>query len=145
MPRALERHPAGSSLPSFSPSALTDPNASAAQQAVLQQHLNSLTYSPFGDSPLFRNPMSDPKKKEEVRPGGAYPWEDGRGEKQEGWHRVGPPGNFLGVVGAVLAVVAFAQAGRDGTEAFPAHHGREPDVAGCKHHQCISLTPVPPF
>ncbi|XP_035884775.1 nuclear pore complex protein Nup98-Nup96 isoform X6 [Phyllostomus discolor] len=45
--------------------ALTDPNASAAQQAVLQQHINSLTYSPFGDSPLFRNPMSDPKKKEE--------------------------------------------------------------------------------
>ncbi|XP_010178236.1 PREDICTED: LOW QUALITY PROTEIN: nuclear pore complex protein Nup98-Nup96-like, partial [Mesitornis unicolor] len=44
---------------------LTDPNASAAQQAVLQQHLNSLAYSPFGDSPLFRNPMSDPKKKEE--------------------------------------------------------------------------------
>uniref|UniRef100_A0A8B9SZF1 Nuclear pore complex protein Nup98-Nup96 n=1 Tax=Anas platyrhynchos TaxID=8839 RepID=A0A8B9SZF1_ANAPL len=47
------------------PCSLTDPNASAAQQAVLQQHLNSLTYSPFGDSPLFRNPMSDPKKKEE--------------------------------------------------------------------------------
>ncbi|XP_058519470.1 nuclear pore complex protein Nup98-Nup96 isoform X2 [Ochotona princeps] len=47
------------------PVALTDPNAAAAQQAVLQQHLNSLTYSPFGDSPLFRNPMSDPKKKEE--------------------------------------------------------------------------------
>uniref|UniRef100_A0A7M4G2J6 Nuclear pore complex protein Nup98-Nup96 n=1 Tax=Crocodylus porosus TaxID=8502 RepID=A0A7M4G2J6_CROPO len=45
--------------------ALTDSSASAAQQAVLQQHLNSLTYSPFGDSPLFRNPMSDPKKKEE--------------------------------------------------------------------------------
>ncbi|NXB78736.1 NUP98 protein, partial [Donacobius atricapilla] len=45
--------------------ALTDPNASAAQQAVLQQYLNSLAYSPFGDSPLFRNPMSDPKKKEE--------------------------------------------------------------------------------
>ncbi|XP_066475536.1 nuclear pore complex protein Nup98-Nup96 [Tiliqua scincoides] len=45
--------------------ALTDPNASAAQQAILQQHLNSLTYSPFADSPLFRNPMSDPKKKEE--------------------------------------------------------------------------------
>uniref|UniRef100_A0A8D1JMA9 Nuclear pore complex protein Nup98-Nup96 n=1 Tax=Sus scrofa TaxID=9823 RepID=A0A8D1JMA9_PIG len=45
--------------------ALADPNASAAQQAVLQQHINSLTYSPFGDSPLFRNPMSDPKKKEE--------------------------------------------------------------------------------
>ncbi|KAH0625336.1 hypothetical protein JD844_033863 [Phrynosoma platyrhinos] len=37
--------------------ALTDPNASAAQQAILQQHLNSLTYSPFGDSPLFRNPI----------------------------------------------------------------------------------------
>lgn len=50
----------------FSKTALTDPNASAAQQAVLQQHINSLTYSPFGDSPLFRNPMSDPKKKEEV-------------------------------------------------------------------------------
>ncbi|XP_010143933.1 PREDICTED: nuclear pore complex protein Nup98-Nup96, partial [Buceros rhinoceros silvestris] len=45
--------------------ALTDPNASAAQQAILQQHLNCLTYSPFGDSPLFRNPMPDPKKKEE--------------------------------------------------------------------------------
>ncbi|NXF89899.1 NUP98 protein, partial [Eubucco bourcierii] len=45
--------------------ALTDPSASAAQQAILQQHLNSLTYSPFGDSPLFRNPMADPKKKEE--------------------------------------------------------------------------------
>lgn len=50
----------------FLKKALTDPNASAAQQAVLQQHINSLTYSPFGDSPLFRNPMSDPKKKEEV-------------------------------------------------------------------------------
>uniref|UniRef100_A0A9L0IPQ7 Nuclear pore complex protein Nup98-Nup96 n=1 Tax=Equus asinus TaxID=9793 RepID=A0A9L0IPQ7_EQUAS len=49
----------------LAPVALTDPNASAAQQAVLQQHINSLTYSPFGDSPLFRNPMSDPKKKEE--------------------------------------------------------------------------------
>ncbi|KAK2491928.1 hypothetical protein MC885_008156, partial [Smutsia gigantea] len=47
------------------PVALTDPSASAAQQAVLQQHINSLTYSPFGDSPLFRNPISDPKKKEE--------------------------------------------------------------------------------
>ncbi|XP_036991657.2 nuclear pore complex protein Nup98-Nup96 isoform X4 [Artibeus jamaicensis] len=49
----------------FGTTALTDPNASAAQQAVLQQHINSLTYSPFGDSPLFRNPMADPKKKEE--------------------------------------------------------------------------------
>uniref|UniRef100_A0A4W5LLK8 Nuclear pore complex protein Nup98-Nup96 n=1 Tax=Hucho hucho TaxID=62062 RepID=A0A4W5LLK8_9TELE len=45
--------------------ALTDPNASAAQQAVLQQQINALAYSPFGDSPLFRNPLSDPKKKEE--------------------------------------------------------------------------------
>ncbi|XP_067113030.1 nuclear pore complex protein Nup98-Nup96 isoform X1 [Osmerus mordax] len=47
------------------PVALTDPNAAAAQQAVLQQQINALTYSPFGDSPLFRNPLSDPKKKEE--------------------------------------------------------------------------------
>ncbi|KAG9351821.1 hypothetical protein JZ751_023072 [Albula glossodonta] len=47
------------------PVALTDPNASAAQQAVLQQQLSALAYSPFGDSPLFRNPLSDPKKKEE--------------------------------------------------------------------------------
>lgn len=46
------------------PVALTDPNA-AAQQAALQQQLNALNYSPFGDSPLFRNPLSDPKKKEE--------------------------------------------------------------------------------
>ncbi|XP_041088599.1 nuclear pore complex protein Nup98-Nup96 isoform X1 [Polyodon spathula] len=47
------------------PVVLTDPNATAAQQAVLQQQINALAYSPFGDSPLFRNPMSDPKKKEE--------------------------------------------------------------------------------
>ncbi|KAM6984594.1 nuclear pore complex protein Nup98-Nup96 [Aplochiton taeniatus] len=47
------------------PVALTDPSASAAQQAVLQQQINALAYSPFGDSPLFRNPLSDPKKKEE--------------------------------------------------------------------------------
>ncbi|TRY98366.1 hypothetical protein DNTS_021791 [Danionella cerebrum] len=47
------------------PVALTDPNAGAAQQAVLQQQISALTYSPFGDSPLFRNPLSDPKKKEE--------------------------------------------------------------------------------
>ncbi|TSL04412.1 Nuclear pore complex protein Nup98-Nup96 [Bagarius yarrelli] len=46
------------------PVALTDPNA-AAQQAILQQQLSALNYSPFGDSPLFRNPLSDPKKKEE--------------------------------------------------------------------------------
>lgn len=46
--------------------ALTDPNANAAQQAMLQQQLNILAYSPYGDSPLFRNPLSDPKKKEEV-------------------------------------------------------------------------------
>ncbi|XP_069046230.1 nuclear pore complex protein Nup98-Nup96 isoform X3 [Lepisosteus oculatus] len=44
---------------------LTDPSATAAQQAVLQQQINALAYSPFGDSPLFRNPLSDPKKKEE--------------------------------------------------------------------------------
>ena len=50
--------------------ALTDPNAAAAQQAVMQQQINALTYSPFGDSPLFRNPLSDPKKKEEVRRAG---------------------------------------------------------------------------
>nr|XP_033803270.1 nuclear pore complex protein Nup98-Nup96 isoform X3 [Geotrypetes seraphini] len=47
------------------PVALTDPNAAAAQHAVLQQQINTLAYSPFGDSPLFRNPISDPKKKEE--------------------------------------------------------------------------------
>ncbi|XP_030649358.1 LOW QUALITY PROTEIN: nuclear pore complex protein Nup98-Nup96 [Chanos chanos] len=47
------------------PVALTDPNAAAAQQAALHQQLSALAYSPFGDSPLFRNPLSDPKKKEE--------------------------------------------------------------------------------
>lgn len=47
--------------------ALSDPNAAAAQQAMLQQQLSLLTYSPYGDSPLFRNQLSDPKKKEEVR------------------------------------------------------------------------------
>ncbi|XP_063041599.1 nuclear pore complex protein Nup98-Nup96 isoform X2 [Engraulis encrasicolus] len=47
------------------PVALTDPSAAAAQQAVLQQQINALAYSPFGDSPLFRNPLSDPNKKEE--------------------------------------------------------------------------------
>ncbi|XP_040282604.1 nuclear pore complex protein Nup98-Nup96 isoform X1 [Bufo bufo] len=46
------------------PVALADPNA-AAQQLVLQQQLTALAYSPYGDSPLFRNPISDPKKKEE--------------------------------------------------------------------------------
>ncbi|XP_075436680.1 nuclear pore complex protein Nup98-Nup96 isoform X3 [Ascaphus truei] len=45
--------------------ALTDPNAAAAQQLVLQQQINTLAYSPYGDSPLFRNPISDPKKREE--------------------------------------------------------------------------------
>ncbi|KTG05752.1 hypothetical protein cypCar_00031261 [Cyprinus carpio] len=50
------------------PVALTDPNASAAQQAVLQQQINALAYSPFGDSPLFRNPLSDPKKEERLKP-----------------------------------------------------------------------------
>lgn len=33
---------------------------------MLQQQLSVLAYSPYGDSPLFRNPLSDPKKKEEV-------------------------------------------------------------------------------
>ncbi|XP_071361953.1 nuclear pore complex protein Nup98-Nup96 isoform X2 [Trachinotus anak] len=47
------------------PVALTDPSAAAAQQAMLQQQLSVLAYSPYGDSPLFRNPLSDPKKKEE--------------------------------------------------------------------------------
>lgn len=47
------------------PVALSDPAASAAQHLVLQQQLTALAYSPYGDSPLFRNPMSDPKKKEE--------------------------------------------------------------------------------
>ncbi|XP_040006276.1 nuclear pore complex protein Nup98-Nup96 isoform X3 [Xiphias gladius] len=47
------------------PVALTDPNTAAAQQAMLQQQLSVLAYSPYGDSPLFRNPLSDPKKKEE--------------------------------------------------------------------------------
>lgn len=50
----------------FSP-ALTDPNAAASQQAILQQQLSILAYSPYGDSPLFRNHLADPKKKEEVR------------------------------------------------------------------------------
>ncbi|XP_064414128.1 nuclear pore complex protein Nup98-Nup96 isoform X2 [Latimeria chalumnae] len=47
------------------PVALTDPNAASIQQVALQQQINTLAYSPFGDSPLFRNPISDPKKKEE--------------------------------------------------------------------------------
>ncbi|KAF0022881.1 hypothetical protein F2P81_024862 [Scophthalmus maximus] len=47
------------------PVALTDPSGAAAQQAMLQQQLSVLAYSPYGDSPLFRNPLSDPKKKEE--------------------------------------------------------------------------------
>ncbi|XP_053312712.1 nuclear pore complex protein Nup98-Nup96 isoform X2 [Spea bombifrons] len=47
------------------PVALTDPNAAAAQQLFLQQQLTALAYSPYGDSPLFRNPLSDAKKKEE--------------------------------------------------------------------------------
>lgn len=46
--------------------ALTDPNAAASQQAILQQQLSILAYSPYGDSPLFRNQLADPKKKEEV-------------------------------------------------------------------------------
>lgn len=53
-------------LINFSLAALTDPSAAAAQQAMLQQQLSVLAYSPYGDSPLFRNQLSDPKKKEEV-------------------------------------------------------------------------------
>ncbi|XP_070838851.1 nuclear pore complex protein Nup98-Nup96 isoform X2 [Chaetodon trifascialis] len=51
--------------PPQQPVALTDPSAAAAQQAMLQQQLSVLAYSPYGDSPLFRNQLSDPKKKEE--------------------------------------------------------------------------------
>uniref|UniRef100_UPI0037E718FF nuclear pore complex protein Nup98-Nup96 isoform X2 n=1 Tax=Semicossyphus pulcher TaxID=241346 RepID=UPI0037E718FF len=47
------------------PVALSDPSAAGAQQAMLQQQLSVLAYSPYGDSPLFRNQLSDPKKKEE--------------------------------------------------------------------------------
>ncbi|XP_077361067.1 nuclear pore complex protein Nup98-Nup96 [Festucalex cinctus] len=47
------------------PVALTDQNSTAAQQAMLQQQLSVLTYSPYVDSPLFRNPLTDLKKKEE--------------------------------------------------------------------------------
>ncbi|XP_043934252.1 nuclear pore complex protein Nup98-Nup96-like [Protopterus annectens] len=48
-----------------SPVALTDLNAAAFQQVDMQQQLYSLMYSPYGDSPLFRNPISDSKGKEE--------------------------------------------------------------------------------
>uniref|UniRef100_A0A8C6U9S7 Nuclear pore complex protein Nup98-Nup96 n=1 Tax=Neogobius melanostomus TaxID=47308 RepID=A0A8C6U9S7_9GOBI len=47
------------------PMALADPSAAAAQQALLQQQLNVLAYSPYGESPLFRNALSDPKKIED--------------------------------------------------------------------------------
>ncbi|XP_034406784.1 nuclear pore complex protein Nup98-Nup96 isoform X7 [Cyclopterus lumpus] len=47
------------------PIALTDPSGMASQQALLQQQLSVLAYSPYGESPLFRNPLTDPKKKEE--------------------------------------------------------------------------------
>ncbi|XP_068436301.1 nuclear pore complex protein Nup98-Nup96 isoform X3 [Clinocottus analis] len=47
------------------PIALTDPSGTASQHALLQQQLSVLAYSPYGDSPLFRNPLTDPKKKEE--------------------------------------------------------------------------------
>lgn len=47
------------------PVALSDPNAAAVQQLALQQQINALAYSPYGDSPLFRNLIDDPKKKEE--------------------------------------------------------------------------------
>ncbi|XP_037543684.1 nuclear pore complex protein Nup98-Nup96 [Nematolebias whitei] len=55
----------GFGAPQQQPVALSDPSATGAQQAMLQQQLNVLAYSPYGDSPLFRNPLSDPKKKEE--------------------------------------------------------------------------------
>ncbi|XP_017296751.1 nuclear pore complex protein Nup98-Nup96 isoform X2 [Kryptolebias marmoratus] len=58
----------GFGAPQQQPVALTDPNANAAQQAILQQQLNVLAYSPYGDSPLFRNPLSDPKKEERLKP-----------------------------------------------------------------------------
>ncbi|KAG8453154.1 hypothetical protein GDO86_004828 [Hymenochirus boettgeri] len=45
---------------------LTDPSAAAAQQLLLQQQMNALRQFPFADSPLFRNPISDTKKKEEL-------------------------------------------------------------------------------
>lgn len=52
--------------PGFNLSALTDSNA-ATQQAVLQQQLFYANYySPYGDNPLFLNPIHEPKKKEEV-------------------------------------------------------------------------------
>ncbi|XP_028322380.1 nuclear pore complex protein Nup98-Nup96 isoform X2 [Gouania willdenowi] len=50
------------------PVALSDPSAAAAQQQLLQQQLSVLAYSPYGDSPLFRNPLSDPKKEERLKP-----------------------------------------------------------------------------
>ncbi|XP_064022258.1 nuclear pore complex protein Nup98-Nup96-like [Pogoniulus pusillus] len=46
--------------------ALPDPNVSAAQQALLQQYLFTLIYSPYGDLPLFRSPMPGPKKEERL-------------------------------------------------------------------------------
>uniref|UniRef100_A0A8C2XMT0 Nuclear pore complex protein Nup98-Nup96 n=1 Tax=Cyclopterus lumpus TaxID=8103 RepID=A0A8C2XMT0_CYCLU len=52
-------------LTSLLPPALTDPSGMASQQALLQQQLSVLAYSPYGESPLFRNPLTDPKKKEE--------------------------------------------------------------------------------
>ncbi|XP_041440603.1 nuclear pore complex protein Nup98-Nup96 isoform X1 [Xenopus laevis] len=52
--------------PQAAATTLTDFNASAAQQMFLQQQYNALRYSPFPDSPLFMNPISDPKKKEEL-------------------------------------------------------------------------------
>uniref|UniRef100_A0AAQ4NZ97 Nuclear pore complex protein Nup98-Nup96 n=1 Tax=Gasterosteus aculeatus aculeatus TaxID=481459 RepID=A0AAQ4NZ97_GASAC len=55
----------GTALGTSFGAALTDPSGTASQQALLQQQLSVLAYSPYGDSPLFRNPLSDPKKKEE--------------------------------------------------------------------------------
>ncbi|XP_028298530.1 nuclear pore complex protein Nup98-Nup96-like isoform X2 [Gouania willdenowi] len=55
--------------PPQQPVALSDLSAAAAaaQQQLLQQQLSYLAYSPYGDSPLFRNPLSDTKKEERLK------------------------------------------------------------------------------
>uniref|UniRef100_UPI00358FCD80 nuclear pore complex protein Nup98-Nup96 isoform X3 n=1 Tax=Myxine glutinosa TaxID=7769 RepID=UPI00358FCD80 len=52
------------------PNSLGAANAGlAAQQAAVQQQMMALVYSPYGDSPLFQNLVSNPQKTEElVRP-----------------------------------------------------------------------------
>ncbi|XP_066286606.1 nuclear pore complex protein Nup98-Nup96-like isoform X2 [Branchiostoma lanceolatum] len=44
----------------------TDAAAQLAQQAQIQQQLQALANSPFGDSPLFRNNVADPAKRAEL-------------------------------------------------------------------------------